>query len=95
MIILISKSFVFRAPAWSNLFKGDKVIVETRKGESEAIVEKAMTVDISDEDEFEFILIASGVTLPLKKVLKKVIYREFEYEKEVSEDEEKRLDSET
>ena len=80
-------AFIFQAPEWSALKTGDKVIVENKKGESEATVERVYTVNTKDREEFEFIMMASGATLPLKKVLKKVTYRDFKYENEGSADE--------
>lgn len=88
------KSFIFRAPAWSHLKKGDLVIVETQKGEKEAIVERSYTTNRSSE-ELDFILISSGATIPLKKVLKKVTYKKLIYEDENRGDEKNRLDSQT
>lgn len=79
------KFFLFCAPAFSGLKKGDRVIVETIKGESEATVERSYTISKERDDEFEFILVASGAYLPLRKVLKKIEYIEFEYEEESNE----------
>ena len=76
--------YIFRAPAWSYLKKGDRVIVETKHGEKEATVERSYTTDKVGED-LDFILIASGATVPLKKVLKKVTYQTYEYEDEEDE----------
>lgn len=87
------KSFIFRAPAWSNLKAGDKVIVETKKGESEATVVKSYTIDRIDKSAFDFILTASGVSLPLKRVLKKVTYKNFIYTDEGGTDEKSRPNS--
>lgn len=86
-------AFIFQAPEWSTLKAGDKVIVETKKGEAEATVERVYTVNTTDKEEFEFIMMASGASLPLKKVLKKVTYKVFRYEDEGSEHEKNRLDS--
>lgn len=76
--------FIFRAPACSYLKKGDRVIVETKHGEKMATVERCYTTDKVGE-ELDFILIASGATVPLRKVLKKVTYKEYEYEDEEDE----------
>ena len=76
------KVFLFRAPRFSYLNKGDMVIVETKNGESEATVEASRTVDLHDNDFVEFICCLSGAELPLKRVLKKVTYREFDYMEE-------------
>lgn len=66
--------FLYQAPAWSNLKKGDLVIVDTECGEEYAIVERSYTVDITNTSQFEFILLSAGVDVPLKKVLQKVVY---------------------
>lgn len=79
--------YIFKAPAWSNLNAGDDVFVETKHGEKIATVERKYTVDTTDNDEFEFILMASGVTTPLRKVLKKIEYKEFEYDDEEDSEE--------
>ena len=72
---------VFRAPAWSHLDEGEKVIVETDKGETEATVVRSYTIE-KNSAEMDFIMVASGTTLPLKKVLKKVKYLDFEYKED-------------
>ena len=72
-----SKVFIFRAPAWTGL----------KKGEAEATVEKTYTVDVSDKDSFEFILMAGGVSLPLKRVLKRVMFIDLDYGDEGGEHE--------
>lgn len=86
------KLSIYLAPAWTGLQKGDRVLVESKSGESEAIVEKSYTVDVSNKDAFDFILMAGGVSLPLKKVLKKVVSIYLDYEDENAE---KRLDPKT
>ena len=78
---------IFSAPAWTCLKKGDRVLVETKKGEAEATVEKTYTVDVSNRDAFEFILMAGGVSLPLKRVLKRVMFIELDYKDEGGEHE--------
>ena len=75
------KPFVFRAPAWSHLNEGDKVIVETYKGESMATVLKCASV-AKDSEELDVIVSASGASLPLKKVLQKVKFIDFQYDDE-------------
>lgn len=67
---------VCQAPAWSDIDKNDEVIIEGTQ--ALAKVERRYTTPI-DGPELEFILIASGTKLPLPKVLKKVIYKDFEY----------------
>lgn len=72
--------FLFQAPEFSGLQNGDQVIVETRKGEKEAIVIDKTTVNTtSDNDFIEFAMTVCNATHPLKKVLKKVVYIELKY----------------
>lgn len=73
---------IFRAPAWSYLEKGDTVIVDWGDGGTEAVVEKSYTVSVKDKDEIDFIMTASGTKLLLRKVLKKITYRELDYMEE-------------
>lgn len=76
--------FLFQAPAWSHLKEGDRVVVDTRKGEHEATVVFSDCVDV-ESDEMNLAICASNATLPLRKVLKKVVYREFEYKEDEDE----------
>ena len=86
---------LFRAPAFTHMNKGDRVIVEEFGG-AEATVLGIMTVDIiSEKNNFDFILTACGATAPLGKVLSKLFVRDLEYEDEGGEDEEKGLDPKT
>jgi len=79
-----NRAYLFKAPKFSNLKNGDKVIVETRLGEKEVEVVAKYTIG-SDQDELLSMIIAlSGAEIPLKRVLKKITYREFEYEEEES-----------
>lgn len=75
------KNFLFYAPAWTGLKKGDEVIVDTKKGEQPAIVQSKTIVEEGSEV-YSFILESTGATLPLRKVLKVVFYRELEYKEE-------------
>jgi len=73
-----NNNFLFYAPAWSNLKEGDRVIVNTQYGESDAVVVATNCVEYKDDD-YNFIIKATGATKPLRKVLKKVEYRELNY----------------
>lgn len=74
------ETYMFQAPRWSDLKKGDEVIVETCIGEQKAKVIDSYTISTDyNEEEFNFILTASKAKLPLKKVLKKVEYHEYSY----------------
>lgn len=78
LVVLKNHPHVFQAPAFSQLKDGDKVVIESTKEET-AIVERVYTARKSG-DELDFILIASGTSLPLKKILKKIDYTDFEFE---------------
>ena len=73
------RGYLFQMPQYGNLDEGDRVIVETRNGEKEAVVLSAATVYDTD-DGYQMILKASGAHEPLRKVLRKIIYKEFTYE---------------
>lgn len=76
------KPILFRAPAFSNLKKGDSVICENGYGgEWMMHVINTYTVD-PDSEEFVFICQANQALLPLRKVLKVADYRKFNYENE-------------
>ena len=77
----LDKISVFRAPRWSYLNEGDRVVVELEKGQIEATVVRSYTIE-KNSAEMDFIIVASGTTLPLKKVLKKITYKDFEYEED-------------
>jgi len=95
LVICKNRLYVFQAPAFSQLKAGDQVVIKGDNNvEDVATVERVYTARMSGE-ELEFILIASGTRLPLRKILKKVDYKEFEYEDEGSGYEESRLDSKT
>ena len=75
------KDYLFRMPRYADLKAGERVIVETKKGEQEATVVSATTV-FKGEPEYDMIRIAAGAKEPLKRVLKKVVYRDLFYEGE-------------
>jgi hypothetical protein len=83
--------YLFIAPAFSGLKDGDSVIVETSRGKQLAQVKAVTTVNMED-DIADFIIKSTGATNPLKRVLQKVVYQDFEYE---DEDEQSRDDSQT
>ncbi len=73
--------YLFQRPRYSSLKPGDRVIVETKHGEEEASVIESATVYDTD-DEYKMLLAATGATLPLKKVLRKVEFSELRYDEE-------------
>ena len=76
-----SKTFLFQAPAWSGLTQGDDVIVDTINGTQPAQVAHVYTVEQDSKIE-DFVICASGAYKPLKRILKRVIYRDFDYPEE-------------
>ena len=81
------KTYLFHAPAFSYLKKGDFVEVETSKGRQLAMVISCFTLSKSETDKIDFIMNATGASKDVKKVLSKVDYKEFEYEQEDEADE--------
>lgn len=75
------RQYLFYAPAFSCLQKDDQVVVDTVRGNQTATVINSVTVDVDTED-YRFILDATNATLPLKRVISKVAYRELEYKPE-------------
>ena len=73
---------MFRAPAFTHLTKGDLVVVETKKGEQMAMVVSSITLSNDDADEIDFIMNATGADSDVKKVLRKVVYKDFEYKED-------------
>lgn len=73
--------FLFRAPFCSGLNEGDNVIVETSLGEAEAVV-RAVQHTAADAGMADFAVKCAGATVPLKRVLKKVVCHELIYEEE-------------
>lgn len=75
------KPYLFRATPWSNIKAGDEVLVETRHGNKHATALGRELFEVGSE-RYEFIIEASGATLPLKRVLGYYKYTEFDYKEE-------------
>ena len=82
------KTFLFHAPAFSKLKKGDLVKVETVHGETMATVVSCITLAENDDAKIDFIMNATGAKPDVKKVLSKVEYiqSDFDYGDEVESD---------
>ena len=80
------KNYLFHAPAFSKLAKGDLVKVETVHGEKLATVVSCITLD---DAKIDFIMNATGAPKDVKKVLAKVEYSDFEYEEDMENHNEK------
>ena len=76
------KNYLFRMPAYERLENGDRVVVETKHGEAEALVVGTATIYGEESDEYQMIVKAAGADLPLKKVLRKISYKELAYDEE-------------
>jgi len=74
--------YLFYAPAFSGLKKGDSVIVDTKYGQKLAEVKDIETVD-TKLPVYDFIVTAAGATKPLRKIIYRVINDELEYEEEL------------
>lgn len=77
------KKYLFIAPPFSHLEEGDEVVVEDGEPQCATVID-SKTVSVNS-DEYYFILNLLGVSVPLKKVISKVIYRRFEYTEEENE----------
>lgn len=77
-----SKKYLFYSPAFSNLEKGDEVLVDTQFGEKKATV---LAVYTSSSEDVERILrvLAGAEDKPVKRVIGKYNFVKFDY----SEDE--------
>lgn len=72
------RTFLFQAPAYSGLNKGDVVLVDTKHGKCFAEVLQKTLVE-KGSDLHDFFIEATHATLPLRKVLGKFTYSEFKY----------------
>ncbi len=85
-----NKNDLFQAPLYSFLDKGDRVIVDTVRGQKEAVVVSTCSA-MPGSDELGMIMKAAGATMPLKKVLKKIreeelVYKDDELDPEEEDD---------
>ena len=72
--------FLFYAPAWSHLEEGTDVELDTKYGVQRGEVLKSVTVEQGSK-EFDFVIMATNATLPLKRVLAyytkhEIVYKE-------------------
>lgn len=73
-----SDTYLFQAPAWRTFREGDEVMVEAKDDIKRAFVVDYMSCN-PESDEFRFAVKACHATLPLKRVISRVEYREFKY----------------
>ena len=79
------KPFLFRAPKFSNLEYGDRVIVETKNGEAIASVIACESFADSETKTIDLIMKASQANDHVCKVLARIV--PYEYREEESENE--------
>ena len=90
-LVLCTNGMIYKAPAFSNLKKGDEVIVVSSSGfgEVNTCVDCTYSIDLDSEEScFLFILRISKTMTPLKKVLRKVQQIELIYPEEGQTNEE-------
>lgn len=76
-----SKKYLFYSPAFSNIDKGDEVLVDTQFGEKKATV---LAVCTSSSEDMERILrvLAGAEDKPVKRVIGKYNFVKFNYSKD-------------
>lgn len=79
------RTYLFRAPAWSGLKKGDSIKVETKRGQKLATVVSTITLRSDDTEKIDFIMHGTGAAENVRKVISKVTYVNFEYSEEEDE----------
>lgn len=79
------KKYLFYAPAFSRLEKGDLVKVETKNGVQLATVVSSMTVKKDDQRSIDFVMESMSAPKEVKRVLSRGIFSKFEYEEENDE----------
>ena len=76
------EKYLYRAPAWSGIAKGDDVLVETSTGSKQAQVCAIVTLSEEDKETIDMIMQASGASKDLRKVLTRVRYIDIEYKED-------------
>ena len=76
------KKYLFYAPAFSHLDKGEMVTVDTARGEQMVTVVSSMTVEKTDKRAIDFIMESMNAPSEVKRVLSKVHFSKYDYEEE-------------
>ena len=79
------KRYLFHAPAFSHLIKGDEVVVETVNGAQRAEVVSSMTLSQTDRAEIDFVMNATRAGDDIKKVLGVMSFKKLDWEDEKDE----------
>ncbi len=75
-----TRVFLFEVPSGFACDLGDKVLVDTKYGKKEGVVKKVLWKDDLSSAAFDFLIKSSNAKLPLKKVLGKFNYIDFDLE---------------
>ena len=74
-----AKKYLFIAPSFSGFETGDEVVVQDANGKHTAIVLDSVTV-IEGDNKYRFIVNVMGATVPLCRIVSRVVYREINWE---------------
>lgn len=80
------KVLLFKAPCGKYFDEGDRIIVETKKGDFPATVVGFDSYVTEDSSAFKMLVKATGATLPLKRVIARFI--KIDWPEEIEETEE-------
>lgn len=80
-----SKKYLFYAPAFSDIKKGDEVLVDTQFGEKKATV-LAACISSSDDVERTLRVLAGAEDKPVKRVIGKYLFAKINYMGDVNDD---------
>ena len=76
--------YLYHAPAFSHLEKGDMVTVETRSGKEQvATVVQTITVEETELELIDFVMNATGAPSDVKKVISRIMFDKFDYDEEI------------
>ena len=73
------RKYLFYAPAFSNIKKGDEVLVDTQFGEQRVTV-VAVCSTSNDEVEKTLRVLTGAEDKPIKRVIGKYYFKEFDYD---------------
>ena len=77
-----NKKYLFYAPAFSDIKKGDEILVDTQFGEKKATV-LAVCTSSSDDLERALRVLAGAEDKPLKRVIGKYLFAQINYSGDV------------
>lgn len=76
------KKELLYAPAWTNLKKGDMVVVDTDNGEMTSTVISSITLAHDEKNEIDFIMNATDSPKDLHRIISKVIFDKIDYKED-------------